>query len=334
MSVSPDKKGGAKGSLMERLWEARADAEIVADAAGDGGEGDIILVNGNHPRVVHEEKNLVILEDVPIPVAPPSTPTSNPTPKSTPRSKTACSLLNAFPAIPPHPSPNFKTQPSPQITIHLQHSQQTQQTSPPLSQLPQLQSPSSSHSPRRLGPTKASLHKAVLIRSAQRAVMRAEAEAGASMGAAAGMNVDMETDVEMRGVEDEDGRMLNSMGDEDDDEAEEREVAAFAVGGGTSESENEDGDERVEEEEGEDDEEGDGEDGEDEEQEKPKSKSVWRKNWENLVGLVKSGSVTRDDADQDQAQEQVHALRSRFHSSFFRFYFILNSNFTWHRYRF
>jgi hypothetical protein len=68
-SVSPDKKGGAKGSLMERLWEARADAEMAADAAGDGGE-DIVLVDGNHPRVVQEEKDLVILEDVPIPIAP------------------------------------------------------------------------------------------------------------------------------------------------------------------------------------------------------------------------------------------------------------------------
>ncbi|KIM82686.1 hypothetical protein PILCRDRAFT_819990, partial [Piloderma croceum F 1598] len=303
-SVSPDKKGETKGSLMERLWEARADAEMAADAAGDGGEEDIILVDGNHPRVVQEEKDLVILEDVPIPVAPPSTPTSNPTPKSTPRSQTARSLLNAFPAIPPHPSPNSKTQTSPPITLHFQHSQQTQQTSPPLSQLPQLQSPSNSHSPRRLGPTKASLHKAVLIRSAQRAVMRAEAEAGASMGAAAGMNVDMDTDVEMRSVEDEYGGELDGMGDEDDDEAEEREVAAFAVGGGTSESENEDGGERAEEDEEEEGDGEDGEDGEDEEEEKPKSKSVWRKSWENLVGLVRSGSVTRDDEDQDQAQEQ------------------------------
>jgi hypothetical protein len=52
---------------------------------------------------------------------------------------------------------------------------------------------------------------------------------------------------------------------------------------------------REEEEEGE---EKDG--GRGDEEEKPKSKSVWRKSWENLVGLVRSGSVTRDDEDQDQ----------------------------------
>jgi hypothetical protein len=308
-SVSPDKTGGAKGSLMERLWEARADAEMAGDAAGDGVEEDIVLVDGNHPRVVQEEKDLVILEDVPIPVASPATPTSNPTFKSTPRSQTARSLLNAFPVIPSHPSPNSKTQTSPPITLHL-HGQQTQQTSPPLSQLPQLQSSSTSQSPRRLGPTKASLHKAVLIRSAQRAVMRAEAEAGVGMSADAGMNIEMDTDVEMRSVEDEYG-----IGDEDD-EAEEREVAAFAVGGGTSESENEDGDERAEKDDGEDDdeddEERDREDDEGEEQEKPTSKSVWRKSWENLVGLVRSSSVTRDDEDQDQDREQVRVSLSCF----------------------
>jgi hypothetical protein len=155
-SVSPNKKGGARGSLMERLWEARADAKMAADAAGDAGEEDIVLVDGNHPRVVQEEEDLVILEDVPIPVSTP-TPTSNSTLKSTPRFQTTRSLLNAFPAIPPHPSPKSKTQTSPPITLHPQLAQHTQQTSPPLSQLPQFRSPSTSHSLRRLGPTKASL---------------------------------------------------------------------------------------------------------------------------------------------------------------------------------
>jgi hypothetical protein len=135
---------------MERLWEARADAEMAADAAGDGREEDIVLVDGNHAHVVQEEKDIVILVDVPIPVAPPSTPTSNSTLKSTPLSQTARSLLNAFPAILPHPSSNSKTQTSPPITHHPQLAQHTQQTSPPLSQLPQLRSPPTSHSPRRL----------------------------------------------------------------------------------------------------------------------------------------------------------------------------------------
>lgn len=122
----------------------------------------------------------------------------------------------------------------------------------------------------------------------------------------------------MRSVEDDYGRELNGMGDEEDDEAKEREVAAFAVGGGTSGSENEDGGERGEEEE---EEERDGEDDEDEEQEKPKSKSVWRKSWENLVGLVMSGSVARDDEDRDQAREQVRVFLSCFPFSVLSLFF-------------
>lgn len=112
-----------KRNLMDRLQEARDEEEE---------EGQIVLVEGDHPRVVEEEKDLVILEDIPF----------SPQPQATsqivisPQTQTQ-SLLNSFPVV-PVPAP---------VT------------------------------PRRpVGPSRASLHKAVLIRSAQRAILKAEME--------------------------------------------------------------------------------------------------------------------------------------------------------------
>lgn len=274
---------------MERLCEAK-DRDVDAreeDGSGDGDEEEIVLVDGDHPRVVQEEKDLVILEDVPIPVQHPTSPAFN---KSTPQS--ARSLLNSFPPIPHYTPP-----PTPPITLHLPPSpaapqpQTAQQTSPPLSQLPHIHP--SSQSPRRIGqlPSKASLHKAVLIRSAQRAFMRAEAEA-AETDMGAGMEVDMDVDMDVYS-----GGGVGGREEEDDDEEEEREVAAFAVGGvETSESDGE-GEELDEED-------LDVEDGGEEEKPQSKSKSVWRKSWENLVGLVRSGSVTRDEEHEEEAEKE------------------------------
>ncbi|PFH53185.1 hypothetical protein AMATHDRAFT_55678 [Amanita thiersii Skay4041] len=88
----------------------------------DSDEDEIILVEGDHPRVVEEEKDLVILEDIEIPLEPQL-------------------FSSAF-----------------------QHSQQVPLCSP--SESPQ--------TPRRRSTSRNSLHRAVLIRSAQRAVLRAE----------------------------------------------------------------------------------------------------------------------------------------------------------------
>ena len=87
-------------------------------------EEEIVLVHTNHPRVVEEEKDLVILEDVPVQLLSPT--------------KATIQQTNQFPVI------------------QLQHQ-------PPCT-------------PRRRSLGGTALHRAVLIRSAQRAVFKAEKE--------------------------------------------------------------------------------------------------------------------------------------------------------------
>jgi hypothetical protein len=86
-------------------------------------EEEIVLVHTNHPRVVEEDKDLVILEDVPVQFLSPS--------------RTTLQQATQFPVI-------------------------------------QTQHPPSTPRRRSLGGT--ALHRAVLIRSAQRAVLKAEKE--------------------------------------------------------------------------------------------------------------------------------------------------------------
>lgn len=87
-------------------------------------EEEIVLVHTNHPRVVEEEKDLVILEDVPVQLLSPT--------------KATIQQTNQFPVI------------------QVQHQ-------PPCT-------------PRRRSLGGTALHRAVLIRSAQRAVFKAEKE--------------------------------------------------------------------------------------------------------------------------------------------------------------
>jgi hypothetical protein len=268
--------------LMEKLREAAVDKD-GEEGRGDGEEEgeEIVLVDGNYPRVVQEEKDLVILEDVPI--LPPPTPS-----QSRSSSPTARELLNAFPSIPSPPAPLSLQQPlrtSPPIQLKLNPlSSNPQQTSPPLNQL---------QTPRRGlgGPTRASLHKAVLIRSAHRAVMRAEAEAESGSGNG---SMIYEEEARMDGERDE---FVGDEQPEQNEEEEEREVAAVTARGGTSESET-----------GEDEDQDDEQEEEEREEEKPKS--VWRKSWENLVGLVvRSGppnarnSLAQEEEDEDDMEE-------------------------------
>lgn len=91
-------------------------------------EEDIVLVETNHPKVVEEDRDLVILEHVTVDVPEPE----------------------------PEPVPNH---------------QRTTQFPIPESAQPQVQ-----QTPRRRPHSRASLHRAVLIRSAQRTAMRAEME--------------------------------------------------------------------------------------------------------------------------------------------------------------
>lgn len=94
------------------------------------------LVEGNCPQVVEEEQDLVILEEVDAP---------EPVPQATPMQNS----MHVPQTGGPHPAPAFPL--------------------PPSHQLQQFQTP-------RRRPGRPSLHRAVLIRSAQRAAMRVEME--------------------------------------------------------------------------------------------------------------------------------------------------------------
>ncbi|KAF9078230.1 hypothetical protein BDP27DRAFT_1311013 [Rhodocollybia butyracea] len=122
-SSSPLKFASPSGPLFSATMSADSERN-------DDDEEEIILVEGNCPRVVEEEKDLIILEDVEVPLAPAPSTLS---PRSSSKSPTKPQYV---PAPPPMLLP-----PQPPIT------------------------------PRRPRPT---LHKAVLIRSAHRAIMQAE----------------------------------------------------------------------------------------------------------------------------------------------------------------
>jgi hypothetical protein len=106
-----------KGRTYRSPMKPRKNSTIQEEV----GETDIVLVDGNHPRVVEEEKDLVILEDI--------------------------EVEDNLPA----PMVPLRVVPIPQL---------------------QLQTPSRPPVQR----SSASLHRAVLIRSAQRAVMKMEME--------------------------------------------------------------------------------------------------------------------------------------------------------------
>lgn len=121
--------------------------------------------------------------------------------------------------------------------------------------------------------------------------MRAEAEAESGSGNG---SMIYEEEARMDGERDE---FVGDEQPEQNEEEEEREVAAVTARGGTSESET-----------GEDEDQDDEQEEEEREEEKPKS--VWRKSWENLVGLVvRSGppnarnSLAQEEEDEDDMEE-------------------------------
>ncbi|KAI0062552.1 hypothetical protein BV25DRAFT_643580 [Artomyces pyxidatus] len=122
-------------------------ARMQQEADGDEDEeASIVLVDGNHPRVVEEDKDLVILEDVEV---------QEPTPQVQPLNiKKHASMGSATPGRSRLASGSYAA-PVPSLPVN--RPQQQFQT------------------PRRK-PPRSSLHRAVLIRSAQRAVMRVEVE--------------------------------------------------------------------------------------------------------------------------------------------------------------
>lgn len=171
-------------------------------------EEEIVLVHTNHPRVVEEDKDLVILEDVPLQLLSPV--------MITPRQ------TNQFPVL------------------------QTQQ--PPCT-------------PRRKSLGGTALHRAVLIRSAQRAVLKAEKE-----------REDEEEELEVLGT---------VVGTDDEDLAkrkiepvEEEDVEMLDVDDENEETDDEDDDGDLEEQ---------------------TQKSLWRKSLEKIIPWSLGGSVTETE---------------------------------------
>jgi hypothetical protein len=161
-SVSPLKFGHASADPGDKKVE-----QLEEDSEGQPEDQEVILVHTNHPRVVEEDKDLVILEDVPLVIG-----SSSP---------------NAGTFTPP-------AQPQPQQA----------QLAPPVT-------------PRRKSLGGTALHRAVLIRSAQRAVWKAERERMEEEEEREEMEVldsvvdeqvsdegDEDEDVEMRSVSDDD----------------------------------------------------------------------------------------------------------------------------------
>jgi hypothetical protein len=124
-SVSPLKFGHASADMG-----ANEDEKLEEESEGQPEDQEVILVHTNHPRVVEEDKDLVILEDVPLPL-----------------------LVGSSFSSPVTGTFGTPVQPQPQQA----------QLAPPVT-------------PKRKSLGGTALHRAVLIRSAQRAVWKAERE--------------------------------------------------------------------------------------------------------------------------------------------------------------
>lgn len=81
---SPRKPSALSQSPLTSATHDDSDEEVE--------EEEIVLVDGNHPRVVEEEKDLVILEDVEVPVPPPTIQIQSP---KTPQRRRSQSLHRA-----------------------------------------------------------------------------------------------------------------------------------------------------------------------------------------------------------------------------------------------
>jgi hypothetical protein len=127
-SVSPLKFGHASADMGAN--EDQKIGQLEEELEGQPEDQEVILVHTNHPRVVEEDKDLVILEDVPLPLVIGSSSSSP--------------IAGTFAAP-------------------LQPLQQQARLAPPVT-------------PKRKSMGGTALHRAVLIRSAQRAVWKAERE--------------------------------------------------------------------------------------------------------------------------------------------------------------
>ncbi|TFY63561.1 hypothetical protein EVG20_g6269 [Dentipellis fragilis] len=220
-------------------------------------EEEIVLVDGDCPRVVQEEKDLVILEDVEV-VEPPPMP----------------ALVQATPVrggTQPLSVQKRNGQAGTRTPVRtggwVGRLQSTPQPQPQPAPVQQYQTPQR--------PARPSLHRAVLIRSAQRAVMRVEMEQEEE---------EEEKEVEMTVVTAED----TIEEDDEPEEDQEREV-----------SENEE------------DAEGDNDGGKDEEEDE-RSRPLWRKSleavrngWERIRSRSRSPEKGEQALRQDEEEEDI-----------------------------
>ncbi|KDR76889.1 hypothetical protein GALMADRAFT_417612 [Galerina marginata CBS 339.88] len=158
----------------------------------DSGES-IVLVHTNHPRVVEEERDLVILEDVPLHLILPSP-----------------SVYSA--GSPARPGPQ-QTSGAPGTPTPMQHSGRPAVVQPqPQRAQAQLQPPRTP--PRRKSMGGTALHRAVLIRSAQRAVWKAEKEREEEEYE--------DEDVEMRSASDDDEEYTDEEDEDNDNKSDQK----------------------------------------------------------------------------------------------------------------
>lgn len=172
-SVSPLKFGHVSADLGDEKVE-----QLEEESEGQLEDQEVILVHTNHPRVVEEDRDLVILEDVPLPLVIGSSSSSP--------------ITGTFGA------------PAQPQQAHL---------APPVT-------------PRRKSLGGTALHRAVLIRSAQRAVWKAERER---------MEEEEEREEEMEVLD----SVVDEQASDEDDEDEDVEMRSVSDDGG-DDGENED----------------------------------------------------------------------------------------------
>ncbi|KAF9484280.1 hypothetical protein BDN70DRAFT_872776 [Pholiota conissans] len=224
-AVSPLKYSSKSGSSSD---EEEQEEQAQEQKEPEEEEEEIVLVHTNHPRVVEEDRDLVILEDVPMHLA-----TGSP------------SRLQA-PTL-----------------LRMQAEQQT--------------GPQPPRTPRRKSLGGNALHRAVLIRSAQRAVWRAEKE----------KEEEEEREEEMEVL----GTVVDPVEEDDDDEDEEEEEEDNDVEMRSPSSE---GDEEASDDE---------DDDEETLERKAADKSLWRKSLEKIIPWGFGASADDEEKEEDVQNE-------------------------------
>ncbi|PPQ85553.1 hypothetical protein CVT25_006723 [Psilocybe cyanescens] len=260
------------------------------DTAEGEEEEHIVLAHTNHPRVVEEDRDLVILEDVPLHLVLPSPSVYA---AGTPSKPSAGQRGGDAGGGPPGTPTPMLAQPQPQ------------------SQLVQPQPPRTPPRRKSLGGT--ALHRAVLIRSAQRAVWRAEKEreeeeeemevldAVVALGGKRSVQGE-DDDLEMGEDEDESESEEDDNDEEREQEQEDVEMRSVSDDSDSLGMENDTDEERDEKDE--------------ERNEKDERKPLWKKSLERIIpwpfGAKKEDGEEEhvDDNVENEEEERANALEN------------------------